>query len=241
MNANTQALIQGLIPVVVPIVIAALKAEIPKLPGWSLPILSIIIGGLSDQATAAVVGNSSPWYVGAILGAAGIGVREIKDQLHQRMTDSNPSVGTGTSVAIPTPGLKSGFITTRLMAAVALAGVLAMTIVGCASFVNDAQKSIYVAATLSDGAMKSYAAWWKDRTNHVGADIPSLLTERSNVLVLSRKAGISLDNAQKVLDGYTINVGTNTSTKAVVNALIQTAVQDAGLVSSEVSALTQNQ
>src|SRR5881398_3050631 len=64
-----------LIPVLVPFLIAGIKALIPKLPTWILPILAPILGALS----AAVSGVADPG-TGAVLGLAGIGVREVADQ-----------------------------------------------------------------------------------------------------------------------------------------------------------------
>jgi len=117
---------------------------------------------------------------------------------------------------------------------------VAVFLVGCAGFVNNANKTLYGATMLSDGAMKSYATWWKDKTNHVGVNINDMLTQRSNVMAISVKVGKSIETAQMAVDSYAANVGTNTTTKAIVNALIETAIQNAGNFASELSLLTTN-
>lgn len=122
-------------------------------------------------------------------------------------------------------------------AKIPIAIVLALLFVGCASFVNTSQKSLYAAASLADGGMKAYAVYWKDKTNKVG-DTPALEQQRSNVMAISYKVGTSLKLAQKTLDDYANNVGTNTATKAVVQALVTTAIQDAGGVAGEISLIT---
>lgn len=122
-------------------------------------------------------------------------------------------------------------------AKIPIAILLAMAFVGCASFVNTSQKSLYAAASLADGGMKAYAVYWKDKTNKSG-DTPSLEQQRSNVMAISYKVGTSLKLAQKTLDDYAGKVGTNTATKEVVQALVQTAVQDAGAIAGEISVIT---
>ena len=115
--------------------------------------------------------------------------------------------------------------------------VAALLAFGCASFVNGAKKTLYVSATLADGAMKTYAVDWKSRTNSQG-DTASLENERSNVMVLSRKVGAGIALADKAVDDYSAAAGTNAPNKVVVNALITTAVSDAGSFAAYITALT---
>ncbi len=79
-----------IIPVLVPVVIAAIKWLLPKVPAVALPIVAPVLGagleivlhfaGLAD-------GNS---VTGLILGAAGVGLREVLDQVKksQRVNES---------------------------------------------------------------------------------------------------------------------------------------------------------
>lgn len=65
-----------IIPAVVPVVIAVIKFFIPKLPSVWLPILAPILGAVAELLLS---GNFGVW--GAVAGAAGVGLREIVDQL----------------------------------------------------------------------------------------------------------------------------------------------------------------
>lgn len=74
-----------LIPVVVPLLIAAIKKLIPKIPGWMLPVLAPILGAAVDIASFYATGVSLGPVWGAALGSAGVGLREVIDQLKQRV------------------------------------------------------------------------------------------------------------------------------------------------------------
>lgn len=223
MNANTQTIIQGAIPLIVPLAIALAKAEIPKLPGWILPLLSTVLGVICDQGATALTGTSSPWWVGAILGAAGVGVRELKDQVHQRLITA---IGPSTPLAPSKLGLWIGLLG------------LSCLMVGC-TFANNAHKTINSAAIMADGGMQTYGSYWKDQVVKHG-DSPSLERDKTNMMALSFKVGSSLAVADRALQTYEGKVGTNTTTKAVVSALIQTAIQDAGNFVAEVGIVTGN-
>jgi hypothetical protein len=73
----------SLIPVLVPVAIALLKALFAKLPSRWLPVLAPIIGGVIEGAMAVsgLVDNTSG--IGVVLGAAGVGLRELLDQLRK--------------------------------------------------------------------------------------------------------------------------------------------------------------
>lgn len=82
---NTPTLWTALLPVLVPVVIAALKLLLPRLPTWLLPILAPLLGAAADLAMhyAGLPSVGAPW--GAILGSAGVGLREIQDQVRKAM------------------------------------------------------------------------------------------------------------------------------------------------------------
>lgn len=71
---------QWLIPVLVPVVVGVFKALLPNVPTRLLPGLAIVVGALSDLAMSSVglTGGSNP-MLAAVLGAAGIGMRELKE------------------------------------------------------------------------------------------------------------------------------------------------------------------
>jgi hypothetical protein len=88
----------GLITVFVPIVILVMKLMIPRLPNWTLPIIAPLLGAAADiamqYAGAATLGPV--W--GAALGSAGVGLREVIDQIRKAHTppegDSTPPPAT---------------------------------------------------------------------------------------------------------------------------------------------------
>lgn len=81
------ALMLTLIPVLVPLIIALGKFAVPKIPSWILPILAPAIGALIDYLTSLGVGGHASPIASALLGAAGVGVREIYDQVKGRVKD----------------------------------------------------------------------------------------------------------------------------------------------------------
>lgn len=82
------------IPLVVPLVVGALKGLLPSVPSRWLPVVAVVVGFLSDLLIASVSGVSSNPGLGAILGAAGVGVREVKDQLFRGTSaDAGTKVG----------------------------------------------------------------------------------------------------------------------------------------------------
>ena len=79
-NPFLTQLLATLTPVFVPIVILLLKKGIAKLPSWSLPVIAIGLGVLADFLTQLVTGSSLGPMWGGVLGAAGVGLRELVDQ-----------------------------------------------------------------------------------------------------------------------------------------------------------------
>lgn len=70
------------VAVLVPLVVAFIKKKIwADIPSWCLPIIAMGLGALGTWIMGeASLTTLNPAY-GLILGAAGVGVREIKDQL----------------------------------------------------------------------------------------------------------------------------------------------------------------
>ena len=73
--------VQILIPVLVPLLIAGGKFLIPRIPSWLLPIVAPILGGAVDAIAAYASGGTANPVLGAALGSAGVGLREIVDQM----------------------------------------------------------------------------------------------------------------------------------------------------------------
>lgn len=72
------------IPILAPLVVELLKWLIPQLPKPSLPILCTIAGALLETALPLLGHESQGLVQGAGLGAAGVGLREMLDQLGKR-------------------------------------------------------------------------------------------------------------------------------------------------------------
>lgn len=74
----------ALIPAAVPLVIAVVKLLLPRIPKVWLPILAPVLGALADIFIQGAQGGAiqAPW-LGAALGAAGVGLREIADQVRK--------------------------------------------------------------------------------------------------------------------------------------------------------------
>jgi hypothetical protein len=73
-----------LLAVIVPVVVALAKLVLPKLPSVSLPILAVALGAGADYVGALLGAWQGSFVVGAVLGSAGVGLREVADQLKQK-------------------------------------------------------------------------------------------------------------------------------------------------------------
>lgn len=84
-TATPSGLPLALIPVIVPLLVSVGKWLVPKLPSWSLPIIAPALGAVIDLINAKSTGGTwSPLTSGA-LGMAGVGLREIVDQVKQKI------------------------------------------------------------------------------------------------------------------------------------------------------------
>lgn len=78
-------LVSALIPVIVPLVIAGIKLGLPRLPVWTLPFIAPLLGALVGLvATLTTTHSQNPW-ISAVLGLAGVGLREAVDQVKQQV------------------------------------------------------------------------------------------------------------------------------------------------------------
>lgn len=75
-----------IIPLLVPALIAALKFVTDIVPSWVLPILAPALGALADFLSSLMTGDAANPVMGAVLGGTGVAVREIVDQLKQKLT-----------------------------------------------------------------------------------------------------------------------------------------------------------
>lgn len=78
---SPDGIVQWLTPILVPLLIAGFKKVSPSLPGWCLPILAPLLGMLLELVNSLATTHTSNFAVAAALGLAGVGLREVKDQL----------------------------------------------------------------------------------------------------------------------------------------------------------------
>lgn len=74
------ALLPTLIPVLVPVLVGAAKPLLSKVPKVFTPLVAAALGVASTFLTGA------PFGAGALAGLAGVGVREVVDQLRKAVT-----------------------------------------------------------------------------------------------------------------------------------------------------------
>ena len=99
------ALAMLIIPLLVPLIVALAKFFMPKIPKVYLPIIAVVLGSVIDWISSKLGGPGVGPILGALLGAAGIGAREILDQLKQAKTASTPpnAVAAGNPTTLPPP------------------------------------------------------------------------------------------------------------------------------------------
>lgn len=83
-------LLVTLIPIVVPLIVAALKWAFAKLPTWSLPILATALGALLNYVLTISGQPHTNIVTAALLGAAGVGLREVVDQVKSKVVPEIP-------------------------------------------------------------------------------------------------------------------------------------------------------
>lgn len=80
MEPETTTNLQPIIIALTPVIIAAVKMLIPKIPKAALPIVAPLLGAAADIAGHYAGLWQSNGAVGAVLGMAGVGLREAYDQ-----------------------------------------------------------------------------------------------------------------------------------------------------------------
>lgn len=79
-----------LLAVIVPLVVAGIKKITPSIPSVSLPVIAIVLGAGADYVGSLVGVWEGSFVVGAVLGAAGVGLREAGDQVKQSVLGPTP-------------------------------------------------------------------------------------------------------------------------------------------------------
>lgn len=189
-----------LLAVIVPALLAVVKLVLPKLPPWLLPILAPGLGWAGNWLMTQAGLSTLPPEWAALLGSAGVGIRELKDQVHTRI--GGPA-GNGAVVGL------------------LLLGSLA--VVGCADLNRNLFRAEQLATQAGHGAMTGYALQWKNETNGAPADkLEMLLQERAMVEAASRKLG----NAVLASEQWRVIYATNATVKPYLEAAGIALVED---------------
>lgn len=78
---DAQTITNFLTPVIIPLLIAGMKKLKPNIPTWFIPILAPLLGTLTGYIATIALHNTGNLWLSAALGLAGVGVREVVDQL----------------------------------------------------------------------------------------------------------------------------------------------------------------
>lgn len=81
MNFDANTIINGLVPILTPLLIAGLKWLVPRLPGYTIPVICTALGTLLSYIAQWAITNTDNVGLAVALGLASIGVREVLDQL----------------------------------------------------------------------------------------------------------------------------------------------------------------
>ena len=94
-NTVLVSLWNGLIVLVVPLVILGIKKLLPSLPKLTWPILATLLGVGADWLLAkSGMLPVSNWELGALCGAAGVGLREVAKQVTALFASEEPKAVT---------------------------------------------------------------------------------------------------------------------------------------------------
>lgn len=86
-------LLQYLAPIIVPAILAGAKKVAPRLPAKAIPIAAPFLGASLAGFEAIAANNPNNLWLGAALGLAGVGTREILDQIKPSKNGGWPDLG----------------------------------------------------------------------------------------------------------------------------------------------------
>lgn len=70
-----------LTPIIVPVILVVFKKAQPSLPSWLIPLLAPVLGVAIEYVNSLFTQHANNFLLAALLGLAGVGLREIKDQV----------------------------------------------------------------------------------------------------------------------------------------------------------------
>ena len=87
MSVLLAALGPALVAAIVPLIVALVRAGVAKMPSWLVPILAGALGPAVDSGLAFLTTHQSTSTMGGVLlGLAGVGVREVVNQVSTAAT-----------------------------------------------------------------------------------------------------------------------------------------------------------
>lgn len=191
--SSNQALWLGIIPLVVPVLIAVVKTYLPKIPKALLPILCPLLGaGVSIIEYYVGMSPEGAVMQGAILGAAGVFVREVWDQLKKA---------------------GSGSVTTTASVIIGVIGLLFMP--GCASFERTSYRTIGTTNTLVEKAM--YA--WGDYVETGKATVADQIKVKELYLRYQASLRVARDVTLELKKQQAEGISNNEQWASVLNAV----------------------
>lgn len=84
---STSDIVLALTPVISLAATAGVRALIPKIPGWLVPVVAALIGVSPDLITHLVTGSAQSPLVAALLGLAATGLHQIKVQFTKQTNE----------------------------------------------------------------------------------------------------------------------------------------------------------
>jgi hypothetical protein len=103
-----------------------------------------------------------------------------------------------------------------------------LIVLGCATFSQNARKTIYGADQLADAAMKGWAVYYHDATNNPAKYHETLVDvegQHIQVNLTSKSVGASLSTAHTMIDAYQAGLATKSQLQSAVDAALQSAPQ----------------
>lgn len=91
LGVSANNIVSWLTPILVPILLLGVKKILPNIPGWVIPILAPLLGVLTDVVNSMATGHQSNLLLSALLGLAGVGLREVKDQIKPAVNGGWPT------------------------------------------------------------------------------------------------------------------------------------------------------
>ena len=94
-----------LITALTPFIVAGIKWVIPKMPTKLIPLIAGVIGLALALGAHYFIGLDVNWWQGVLLGIAGVGLRELYDQLKQKThtVAENDAITAGSTTSTASP------------------------------------------------------------------------------------------------------------------------------------------